>query len=411
MIFLLISHSIKKEKAMITHCDICGEKLIIIKNLNFKYIIGMADDYTQHIAMCPHCKLIVTANPFSEEQLSNRYKNFSKFEFDAETYIFDVSEEYKKRCLRQKHFIEENIPDLASIFEVGASSGYNLSLYTKFSKVLGIEPSHINCEGAKKHYDVDMFCGVFDEYYHQHKNDTDRKKYDMIFLSHTLEHIVNPCSFLKKCIQIASPKYFFIEVPTFDIKFINEPYGMFCEEHVNYFTLESLENLMNNLGFEIVDAEIHIDAHSRLVAGAPAVVSLWKKSNIQNTTERHYLNSVAKILKTYDQTSRKELDRISTIINTIHSRKLAVWGTGHHVSMLLANTSLLKKHIVKFYDSDSKKHAFQIAGIPIQAFDPQDIENGTIDTILLASYVAQNQMLKLLEPYKDKCRIVTLYDC
>ena len=77
---------------------------------------------------------------------------------------------------------------------------------------------------------------------------------------------------------------------------------------------------------------------------------------------------------------------------------------------MLANTPLLKKNIVKFYDSDTKKHAFQIADKPIQAFDPQDIENGTIDTILLASYVAQNQMLRILEPYKDKCCIVTLYD-
>ncbi|MDE6630855.1 MAG: hypothetical protein K2K11_05480, partial [Bacteroidales bacterium] len=66
---------------------------------------------------------------------------------------------------------------------------------------------------------------------------------------------------------------------------------------------------------------------------------------------------------------------------------------------------------VKFYDSDPKKHTFQIAGKPIQAFDPQDIENGTIDTILLATYVAQAQLLKILEPYKEKCRIVTLYDC
>lgn len=397
--------------AMITHCDICGRKLKTIKNLHFKHIIGMADDYTQHIKICPNCKLIITGNPFSEEQLNNRYKNFSKFEFDAETYVFDVSEEYKKRCWRQKHFIEENIPDLRSVFEIGASSGYNLSLYTESAQVLGIEPSRTNCEGAKKHYNVDMFCGVFEEYYLQHYNKTNKDNYDLLFLSHTLEHIVNPYSFLKKCIQVASPEYFFIEVPTFDIKFINEPYGMFCEEHVNYFTLESLENLMEKLGFSLVDAEVHIDAHSRLAAGAPAIATLWEKSDIYNTSGHRYLNAVSDILKSYSRTSKAELKRIAKIINGIHSKKFAVWGTGHHVSMLLANTSLYKKSIIKFYDSDPKKHAFRILGKPIQAFNPQDLENGTIDTILLASYVAQNQMLKILEPYKDKCRIVTLYDC
>lgn len=392
---------------MITHCDICGSKLKTFKKLKFKHVIGMADDYTQHIAFCPHCKLILTANPFSEEQLNKRYKHFSKYEFDAKTYTFSVSDEYRQRCAAQKFFIEEHFSDLASMFEVGASSGYNLSLYNGLKR-LGIEPSQTNCENARQNYGVDMFCGVFEEYYRQQIARTDRPSFDMVFLSHTLEHIVNPCSFIRQCVEIVNPRYFFIDVPSFDIKFINEPYGMFCDEHVNYFTLESLDHMMREVGFELADAKISIDVPNRTVAGVPSVLTLWKKSD--RPAERRYLNSVSHILKTYLRTSGIEMKRVKKIINGIHSEKLAVWGTGNQLSKLLANTSLLKKHIVKFYDSDTKKHAFKIAGKPIQAFDPKDLEDGIVDTILIATYSAQATLLRLLEPYRDKCHIVTLYD-
>ena len=44
-----------------------------------------------------------------------------------------------------------------------------------------------------------MFCGVFDEFEESVRN-TD-KRWDMIFMSHTLEHIVNPCDFVRKCVK------------------------------------------------------------------------------------------------------------------------------------------------------------------------------------------------------------------
>lgn len=278
--------------------------------------------------------------------------------------------------------------------------------------MLGIEPSRVNCEGAKKNYGLDMFCGVFNDYYRQQQTLPldKREKYDMVFLSHTLEHIVHPRTFIKQCIEAAQPEYFFIEIPTFDFKFVNEPYGIFCEEHVNYFTLESLENLMQSVGFSLMEAEIRIEPGSRLPAGFPSLVSLWKKSP-NSISRRCYVNSVARMLKAYNQTSEKELKRIQKILSHIRrDSKLAVWGTGHHVSMLLANTVLSKKNIVKFYDSDTKKHAFQIAGKPIAAFNPQDLNDGSVDTILIATYVAQPTLLRILEPYKDKCRIITLYN-
>ena len=41
-----------------------------------------------------------------------------------------------------------------------------------------------------------------------------------------------------------------------DIKNADEPFGMMCEEHVNLFTFEALNNLMAAAGYGLADAKI-----------------------------------------------------------------------------------------------------------------------------------------------------------
>ncbi len=389
----------------IEKCNICGEGCIDKFKLKFNDIVGMADRYEQRIGVCSACGFIFTKNPFDDEQLSNRYKNHSKFEFDAEDYILSESEDYKIRSLRQKQFIERviGLDKVDSILEVGAASGYNLGLY-KECKVYGIEPSSVNCKNAKKYYDVDMFCGMFDEFWEKNKGE----KYSLIFLSHVLEHLVNPKDFVEKCSKI-NDAYFFIEVPTLDYKFVDEPYGMFCEEHVNIFTLESLEKLMGACGYELMNADIIIGVEQSLPAGWPAVSTIWKKSN---KIKYHQMAAKSEfLLENYINQSDALMLHIKDTVDRIdNNKKLAIWGTGHHASMLLANTSLLEKNIVKVYDSDKRKEGVSFGGAVITPFDAEDIKNGTVETILVATYTAQKALVKILEPYKDKVEVVTLYD-
>lgn len=302
----------------------------------------MEEAYTQCISVCPNCGFIFTKNPFSSEQLNNRYKMYSKYEFDDKDYFLEEADSYRLRSQRQKNFIKRVIGDVRSILEVGAASGYNLSLY-KECDVFGVEPSAINCINAKRKYGIEMFCGVFDEFYAKKADDL---KYDIVFLSHVLEHIINPVDFVKKCAEMNN-RFLFIEVPTFDYKFINEPYGMFCEEHVNMFTLESLENLMKKCGYALLNADIILGIEQNLPAGFSARLTIWEKREVIST-HRMVQNSEVN-LENYIAQSQKEMLRINSIIDEISDNvKLAIWGTGHHASMLLANTNLDKKILLEY---------------------------------------------------------------
>lgn len=400
----------KREESMqnaLQRCNICKQKADVFYRLPYRDLQGSGqDEYVQRLCLCRKCGFMFTQNPFTEKQLEERYKKFSKFEFDAEDYILDESEEYRKRSIWQKQFIDNAIADdFKSILEVGAASGYNLSLY-KEKEAYGIEPSKKNCLLAKENYDVDLFNGMFSEFMEKGK---DRKKYDLIFLSNALEHIVNPYDFILEC-KLLSNKYIFVEVPTADYKYIEEPFGMFCEEHVNYFTLEGLNSLMTTAGFELVDVNFRFCMGTYLPAAFPVMSTIWKINENIKKTFRPIL-SAEEIFKSYIMENEKELELIKDKIEAIPDKeRLAVWGTGHHASMLLANTSLGKKNIVKVYDGDKRKSRYTFAGVSIESFQKSDILNKEVDAILIATYTAQTVISKLVEPYKEYCKIYYLYD-
>lgn len=292
-----------------------------------------------------------------------------------------------------------------SIIDIGAASGFNLSLYKNHCKVYGIEPSERNCKNAFELYGIEMFCGMCNQYFKKKLN----KSYDMIFLSHVLEHIVNPRDFILQCKKINN-KYIFIEVPTFDYKFIDEPFGMFGEEHVNMFTLESLENLMNSCNYELLNVDMIMGIEQRLPAAWPAISTIWVKK-MGEIKKHDFVIESCKVLDEYIKKSWLKMDEFRRIVNNINiDKKLAIWGTGHHASMLLANTSLLIKNVVKIYDSDKRKWGQTFNGIIIEGFNENDIDTKRIDIILIATYTAQKAIEKSLVPYKTKIEIIKLYN-
>lgn len=393
---------------MIRECPICGYRVKTKFKLNFEDLLGSGEKtYTQHVGLCPSCGFVFTQNPFTSEQLDNRYKNMSKFEYDAPTYVLD--NDYKRQSHRQKHFLEENLDfsEIHSILEVGASSGYNLSLYKdKCERILGIEPSALNCRLSMEKYGVKLFNGMFDEFVERRANE----QFDLVFLSMVLEHIVSPGLFIEE-IETVKPKYIFIEVPTLDLRHQEEPMGIFAEEHVNLFTLDSLNKLMTVKGYSLVNVENIYGLRRYLPAGYPAIATIWKKSIEIEPALQYNVFSSEECLDRYISDSIIRLNILQRKIAMIpDNEKLALWGVGHHVSMLLANSDLHKKNIVKVYDSDSRKHGIKFAGIEISAFEKKDIEDGDVDGILITTYTAQKAILRYIEKLNLKCRLYTLYD-
>ena len=246
-----------------------------------------------------------------------------------------------------------------------------------------------------------MFNGLWSEFLEKNSGET----FDLIFTSHVLEHIVDPMKFIRECATICK-RYMFVEVPCFDIKFIDEPYGMFSDEHVNFFTIQSLQHLMSNAGFSPIEFEMIFDLEHFVPAGSPAISTLWEKSSAKQSIYKS-----GACLERYLAENEILLQAVNEKIKRIPSdEKLALWGTGNNLYKLLANTSLAEKNIVRVYDSDKHKHGFKILGVPIVPFNEEDIISGEVDAILITTYTAQRKISKVIDKMNLPCKVYKLYD-
>ncbi len=390
-------------------CPLCGSNITNFEG-TVKYVDllnGMGDEtYNQRICTCPKCNMAWTENTMNIDDLNNYYKYLSKYESLDVAMETDYSAQ--AMFLRQKEFIDQNIPAYSSVLEIGAATGGNLNLYKENGKeVAGIEPSSNNKRFAKEKYGIKLYDMTLDEYFTEYGS---AKQFDVIFISHVLEHIVNFVEFIQKAVAL-SKKYIFIELPVLEkIEEEEAPFAAFTNEHVNYFSIHSLKMLMEKCGCCSIKTSI-AENKEGVLPGYPTLVSLWE-INKSDTEKISFEYSAGEMIRNYFKSNTEKVKRIQAVINTISDKeKLAVWGTGEHTSKLLAMTDLPSKNIIKFYDSDRKKRNMTMLGRQIQPFEPEDLESGEIETILISTYSSEKSISKYIEEQKinRKFRVIKLY--
>lgn len=309
-----------------------------------------------------------------------------------------------KRGKKQLSLINDADINIETVLDIGASTGYVLSLYKQKGCIVeGIEPSDHAAGIAKGLYGIDLFHGMFDDYFKEFKE----KKFDLVTLSHVLEHIENPLNFMEKVSQI-NQKYIYIEVPSITEKFVDEPFGLFAEEHLNYFSVFSLNYLMKKSGYCPIEIKLDYCINERIANGFPMITSLWEKKD--NNYDLNPIINSRMVLEKYMKNSEIVMESINKIIDKIDdNEKLAVWGVSFQTERLWAYTNLKEKNVIKFYDNSQLRRQSRVFGLPVEEFKITDIADKKIDKILIAPYNSQPAILGQLMQYNIADRIITLY--
>ena len=137
------------------------------------------------------------------------------------------------------------------LFELGSGEGFVLELFEKKGfDVYGIEPSKDNMEIINKKLKMGKCEVGFAE------NIKTNTKFDVVIMSHILEHVVNCKEILSNLKDIISDKgVLFIEVPNCENIAILEQ-SVNEQPHIYHFTKQSLQKLMENLGFRILRIDV-----------------------------------------------------------------------------------------------------------------------------------------------------------
>ncbi|MCD6565599.1 MAG: class I SAM-dependent methyltransferase [Bacteroidales bacterium] len=251
------------------HCRICN-------NTIFKQILTLPDIRYRtskkyfDIVKCEHCGVFITCEDThivnSEPYYSSDYgpfieeKHKSKSQQGKQTVTKKISRKfqpgrksiflykYTQIALSRLSWMQQvTIRPESKILDVGCGTGIIGSHLADFAEVVGIEP---NASAAQLARDkgLQVVTGTLNDFNSQ-------EQFDLVLLSHVLEHLPDPLADIQHIHQILKPKgKLIIAVPNVNAlerKIFNKYWdGWDVPRHIHHFNPKSLRFLLRKAGFE-----------------------------------------------------------------------------------------------------------------------------------------------------------------
>jgi SAM-dependent methyltransferase len=144
------------------------------------------------------------------------------------------------------------------IVEIGSNDGYLLSQFQPDFEVLGVDASDAMCELSRQR-DVPVEHGIFGQ--DLAATLAIQGTADVILANNVVNHANNPLDFVRGVKQLLSAGGWFVfEVPNWSWMMSQGRWDMIYHEHVSYFTVTSLFNLLARADLVIQQVE-YVDFH------------------------------------------------------------------------------------------------------------------------------------------------------
>ena len=245
-------------------CSLCQSQ-------SYNHLFHQTDMYGIEVSLvvCEKCGV---------EQLYPRRTEQELEEFYSSEYYRNYSMDDKRlnnpNWLERKNRIACEIIDAvenhkkikgARLLDIGSSYGFLLQqARDRGCNAFGIEPE-VHVSETTSVRDENVFTGTLQNYL-----DTDYKPFEIIILSHVLEHVSDPVDFMLDVRKLLQPEGLVcVEVPnsTWAREFGRYPYNTHSA-HLYYFTKKTLTTSLELSGFDPVSTSYGLDgATVRIVAG------------------------------------------------------------------------------------------------------------------------------------------------
>lgn len=291
-----------------------------------------------------------------------------------------VSADMKEFRLRQfKNWVEKNNLHGKKILEVGCGIGDYLEIMAKTGVVAyGLENKSESVETAKL-----KGLKVFNGFIEDETVKLDAAPFDAFYILNFLEHIPNPQKFLRGILNnLSGNAVGLVEVPNMDMILRENLYSELIQDHLLYFTQDTLTRLLECNGFEVTNFSTILNEY---------VLSAEIKKRRSTDTGGFIENR--KILQAAVNSFFEKME--------LRNLKIAVWGAGHQA---LANMSLLgmKNHVTCVLDSAGFKQNKFTPATHLPIFSPEILGKKEIGAVLImgGSYSQEiNKILKQKYPH------------
>lgn len=349
-------------------CPICS-----YTNSHLLFIQHFTDHFSHRISSCDQCGFVYVKNIPSQTYYRNYYQTMSKYE-GVRQHEIHLKPTYNSIY----RFLKVNVDKSSKILDAGCSTGYLLNRLKKvgFRNVYGFDPAPKCKIIAETKYGLTIETSDIAGFH-------SRKKFDFIIISQVLEHLPNVKESIEQLSKYLSEKGFiFIGVPdveAFSLT-VEEPFGEFSTEHINFFSQSSLYRLMLNYSCCAMKSTNGV------------IFSIWKKGSEEK------LN----VLK-YIEKSERTLQPIKEKIDSL-PEKIIVWGAGS-LSQRLLKTTRIRDKIIRFVDRNNSLVGTTLGGIKI--ISPEEVSQYD-NPILISSFRFRQEIISFIKDKKYTNEIITL---
>lgn len=364
-------------------CMVCGGCEVL--ELERKYIreSGFSEfdnSALYYIWLCNTCGYVFQNTNLSNSDLNAYYQKYA-FNFHTENSTdisrFVQSERIEKAKSRFE-FIQPylNKDQHLNFLEIGCGDGKLLSLFKQEGTTL------LGCELNKAHHKACQSLGIdIVELSSDFVDPKIQAGVDVVLMSHVLEHIPNPRSFLSKLhsLMSGSCSLLYIEVP--DEMQIVSP-NNFSLEHVSYFFQPVLAKLLQDCGFHIL-----LQDRVTYETTPPSLrfICTPKGERELSLLLGSYQNDLLRKKNSFVATFRS--DRVIAL----KQNKVALFGGGDYAVNFIELSGIVP---VVIFDNNPNKAGVSLAGVTIQPVT--NAADYVFDTLVITSWGSASEIEKQL---------------
>jgi SAM-dependent methyltransferase len=362
----------------------------ILYHQSFEQLSGARLLAGYKVAICVRCGAGFAADIPEQQTFDEYYRDLSKYDYADQWNAAPPDAE--RRFQEAAKVIQNYIPSADSrVLEIGSASGQLLRVLRDlgYRNLLGADPSPGCVRAAKAFYGIPGVVGtVFDL-------PQPETPYDFLILIGVMEHIRD----LDRAVAglrslLADGGRIYLEVPDASRYHpqMDAPFQEFSVEHINFFSRDSLTNLMQMRGFRAV-AWGHA-TRPQHEAMCPAVWAVFEKALKPGLMAPDTDTETG--LRAYIEGCKREDARIRAAIEGAlePGQQMIVWGVGAHTLRLLAAGGLDASRVVRFVDSNPKYQRQDLCGVPVVG--PEEIRDRP-EPILISSRGFQNEIQRQIQ--------------
>lgn len=352
------------DQSRISRCPLCGgrrRELIFKQQFESLGSASLMSGY--EVVACLECGFVFAADIPPVEVFGRYYAKASKYEFShagGKQHASEVS-----RLADLADWIAGHCSQESRLIDVGCATGELLVQLRDrgFTSLAGLDPSEACVQYGRDRLGLKMIKGVFEN------RQPSESPYDVLVLSAVLEHVPD----LRACIErmtswIVPNGQVVLEVPdaAHFADTLNAPYQEFSVEHINFFSEESLANLMESHGFRTEATRHYICSAGAGVTGAGLTMAFRAGETPRPPLKE---NVSTEGLKRYLKRCESWVDHETQVIQDLVASQepILVWGTGTLCQRLLATTPFRNANILAFIDSNPHYQGQKLHHRPVLA--------------------------------------------